>query len=476
MGDWYTLAAAVVAPILAAGVTGHAVLTKRDARSALMWVALAWLVPLLGALLYVVFGINRINRRASALNRVAIGAFERRWEYAPEHLGALLGEGGAHLGALGRANGRITPRPLVRGNRITPLDNGDEAYPAMLAAIDGARESIALATYIFGNDHVGHAFADALERAVARGVAVRVLIDTAGERYTWPSMVGELRARRVPVARFLPAFPARLVGVNLRNHRKLLVVDGRIGFTGGMNIRRHHEMRSGHRATRDLQFRVEGPVVRHLQEVFWEDWLFAAGERLDAPAWFPRLEPAAGGVVARGIPDGPDDDFMRHQMTLEAAVASARHSIRIVTPYFLPDAALISALNIASARGVAVDIILPAHSNLPFIQWAVMGQLPQVLALDCRVWLSPPPFDHAKLMVVDDAWVFLGSSNWDPRSLRLNFEFNLECFDRPLARDVAARINARRAAARRLTRADLAERGLPRRLRDGLARLAAPYL
>lgn len=474
MEFWYSLIA-VIAPVLALIGSAHAVLTKRDSRSALTWVALLWLVPMLGAGLYLLFGINRINRRAAALRRKVLDHFERDHECDLNMLRSRLGPDGQYLEGLAQATNRIVPRPLVQGNSIEPLEDGDEAYPAMLAAIDGAERTVTLATYIFGNDDVGHAFADALQRAVTRGVEVRVLIDNAGERYTWPSMVGDLERRGVPVARFFPGFPVRLVGINLRNHRKLLVVDGCIGFTGGMNIRHHHYRNAGRKTTLDLHFRVEGPVVRHLQEIFYEDWLFATEEELDGPGWFPELTPA-GTMVARGVPDGPDHNFLTHQMALQAAVTTARESVRIVTPYFLPEATLAAALNTASIRGVTVDIVLPEHSNLPFVHWAMMGQIRQVLTYDCRVWLTPKPFDHAKLMVVDDAWVFVGSSNWDPRSLRLNFEFNLECFDRTLAQDLSARVDARIRRAHPLTRGDVDERPLPERLRDGIARLGMPYL
>ena len=474
MEFWYSVAA-LIAPLLAIIASGHAVLTKRDSRSALMWVALLFLVPLIGAVLYLLFGVNRINRRAEAMGRETVDEFQRDHECDLGVLSARLGPDARYLEALARASNRVVPRPLVQGNEVQALVDGDEVYPAMIAAIDAAERTVTLATYIFGNDRIGHDFADALQRAGDRGVEVRVLIDNAGERYTWPSMVGELRRRGISVARFFPGFPVRLVGINLRNHRKLLVVDGEVGFTGGINIRRHHMRNAGRRATRDIQFRLRGPVVRHLQEVFYEDWLFATGERLEGDEWFPSLAPA-GTVVARGIPDGPDHHFMAHQMVFHAAVTTARDSVRIVTPYFLPEATLLAALNTASIRGVQVDIVLPEVSNLPFVHWAMMSHIRQVLTYDCRVWLSPRPFDHSKLLVVDDAWSCFGSSNWDPRSLRLNFEFNVECFDRSLALDLASRIDARIAGARRLELADVEARVLPVRLRDGVARLAMPYL
>ena len=166
----------------------------------------------------------------------------------------------------------------------------------------------------------------------------------------------------------------------------------------------------------DLHFRVEGPVVAHLQEALTEDWAFCTGEELHGERWFPPLGPA-GSVIARGIVDGPDEDFEKLRLSLLGAVACARCSLLIVTPYFLPDSALITALNVAALRGVEVDIILPQKGNLPVVQWASTAQLWQNVQRGCRVFLSPPPFDHSKLMVVDGAWTLIGSANWDARHL-----------------------------------------------------------
>ena len=187
------------------------------------------------------------------------------------------------------------------------------------------------------------------------------------------------------------------------------------------------------------------------------------------------LEPA-GPVVARGIPDGPDEDFETVRWTLLGALACARSTVRIVTPYFIPDAALVTALNVAALRGVRVDVVLPERLNLPVVQWAATAQLWQVMRPHFRVFLTAPPFDHTKLMVVDGVWSLVGSANWDPRSLRLNFEFDVECYDVALARELDALVDERMSLARQLTLEELEARPLPIRLRDGVARLMSPYL
>ncbi|HWV98270.1 MAG TPA: cardiolipin synthase [Candidatus Acidoferrum sp.] len=464
---------------IAALTSGHALLHKRDSRAAALWVLFIWFVPLLGAVLYLSFGINRIRRRAVAIR----GAAERS-AAVPDaagnfSLGAaeVLPPEATHLRTLAQLVGRVVGRPLIRGNKIEPLVNGDAAYPAMLAAIKSAERSISLVTYIFDNDRSGRRFVDALGEAVRRGVQVRVLIDDAGARYSLPSIVHPLRHARVPVARFLPTLaPWRLMTMNLRNHRKIMVVDGRVGFTGGMNLREGNLVAEHPRSpVQDLHFRLEGPAVAQLQEIFVGDWAFATNETLSGESWFPSLSPV-GTVIARAIPDGPDEDFEKLRLTILGALACAETSVQILTPYFLPDPAIVSALNVAALRGVRVDIILPALSNLPFVHWASRAMWWQVLRRGCRIWLTPPPFDHSKLMVVDGQWALVGSANWDARSLRLNFEFNLECYDRELALRLEVLLRQKLAGAKEITLAEIDSRRLPERLRDGSARLLTPYL
>ncbi len=306
-----------------------------------------------------------------------------------------------------------------------------------------------------------------------------MLVDAAGTRYSWPPITRLLARDKIPFARFLPASlltPWRAATVNLRNHRKILVMDGQIAFTGGMNIRQGNVLAGPPRhPVQDLHFRVAGPLVAQLQEAFANDWAFTTREVLDGEIWFPPLKPA-GGVIARAVPDGPDVDFETASWTFLAALAEAQTSVQILTPYFLPDLALISALNLAALRGVRVDIILPAKNNLPYVQWASQAMWWQVLRRGCRLWLTPPPFDHSKLMIVDHHWVSFGSANWDARSLRLNFELNVECYGRDFAREMEGIVALKMARAREVTLAEADGRAFPIKLRDATARLFSPFL
>jgi cardiolipin synthase len=452
----------------------HTLLHKRDSRAATLWLGLIWFLPLFGPILYLSLGVNRIRRRA-----IELGVHKTFSRPIPENLGEPQHDGAEHLKMLSRVVSRIAAQPLTAGNKIEPLVNGDAAFPAMLATIESAKKSITLCTYIFDNDESGGKFVAALKSAVERGVAVRVLIDAAGTRYSWPPITYKLHHAKIPFGKFLPASiftPWRAATINLRNHRKSLIVDGKIAFTGGMNIRHGNVLAEKPKSpVQDLHFRIEGPLVTKLQEAFANDWTFAAIEILDGEIWFPEAK-ESGDVISRVITDGPDADYDKLRLTLLAALAEAQTSVKILTPYFLPDNALVTALNLASLRGVRVDIILPAKNNLPFVQWASRALWWQVLERGCRIWLTSPPFDHSKLMIVDDHWVLLGSANWDARSLRLNFELNVECYGREFAQEMEKVITKKISAAREVTLAEVDARSLPGKLRDAIARLFSPYL
>jgi cardiolipin synthase len=458
----------------ALAVTLHALLNKRHVHTAIGWIALAWLAPFLGALLYLMLGVNRIKRAGVALGLKGTGQ----------------GQGGAanrgsgvdavclpELAGINRLTREVTGRVLLAGNAVAPLVQGDEAFPAMLDAIRSAQFSVTLLTYIFNDDEAGRAFLEALVQTQARGVQVRVLIDAVGARYSRTSMVKQLQQAGVPAAAFLPPRLTRLLAqANLRNHRKIMVVDGALGFTGGMNISAGHWLANQPaEPVQCLHFVVKGPVVTDLQRTFAIDWTFTTGEALQGSPWFVTNAPC-GSVLARGVTDGPDADIDHMRQVILGALATARYRVRIVTPYFLPDDVLLTTLQVTALRGVAVDIVLPAHSNLPLMDWAMRPQFAELVASGCRVYLTGPDFDHTKLFLVDDAWSLIGSTNWDARSLRLNFEYNLECHDAELVRQLDVLVDERVALAHRLTAAELTGQSLAGRLRDRLVWLLSPYL
>jgi cardiolipin synthase len=474
--QWLLASLHIAIALLAAG---HALLYKRDSRAALGWITLCLLFPLLGPVLYYLFGINRVRSQVHRLSRHKPPLLQVAHER-----GLIQLENTTIPVSLARdirlfacISGRVTARPVLAGNRVLMLHNGEEAYPAMLDAIEGASKRILLGSYIFEHDSTGKRFVAALANAHHRGVEVRVLIDGVGELYSWPRIGRILRKAGLPMGRFMPP---RLLppafSINLRNHRKILLVDQRAGFTGGMNIGDRHLATSvSRKRTTDLHFQIQGPVLAQLEQIFLDDWLIATGEAL--PATCQEVQPLADGpACCRCISDGPNDDLDKIALTLMGTISAAREEILIITPYFLPTREMIACLQSAALRGVQVSILLPADNNLPFVHWASRNLLWELLLYDVDIRYQPPPFSHAKLFVVDGHYAQVGSANLDPRSLRLNFELNLELFSEAAVRPLAEEARRLRRLSTPVTLQEVDSRPLPVRLRDAFFWLFQPYL
>src|SRR5690606_16487871 len=321
---------------------------------------------------------------------------------------------------------------------------------------------------------------DALVQAKERGVEIRVLIDAIGSKYSRPQIIRLLRKKDIPCALFMtnPLGFLRMPYANLRSHRKILVVDGHIGFTGGMNIRAGFVSAVAcSDLSSDTHFRVEGPVVLQLVSVFAHDWQFTTKEALGFETWCSTdWQAAEPQVPARCIRSGPDRYMAAtHNMLLGACAIAQRH-IRIQSPYFLPDQILLGALNTAARRGIQVDIVIPGQNNLRLVNYAMTAQLDQVLRAGCRVWRARGPFNHSKLMTIDGVWSYIGSSNLDPRSLRLNFELDVEIYSRDTARQIQNLIDLEIEEAEAVSLESLSSIGFGKRLRNRLIWLASPYL
>jgi cardiolipin synthase len=475
MIDWlpvFLSAAAIAWAIFGLWAAGHALLYKREPRSALGWLAVCLLMPYAGPLIYVLFGINRIGRHTKKAGKFPASAYER----SPAEDRVRPESSSAHSCFI-RISDQVSNRPMVEGNLIDTYFSGDNAYEAMQAAIQRAERSVYLASYIFRTDATGKRFVKVLQDAVERGVEVRVLIDGAGEFYSLPRVTRLLARSGVRHARFIPLrlFPPSL-HINMRNHRKLLIVDSETGFTGGMNIGDHHVTdRQGNTPVVDTHFRLTGPVVTQLEQAFAEDWHFSTGQRLHTSTTTAAAVPT-GTAACRVITDGPDDDLGKLALVMQAAISAAQKSIRIMTPYFLPTAEMIAAMKSAALRGVVVDIILPAKSNLRYVDWATRNLLWEILRWDVNVWYQPPPFAHSKLFIIDDRYAQIGSANIDPRSLRLNFEIAVEVIDDDFAVQLASHCDEVIKRSRRVTLREVDDRGYPTRIRDSIAWLFSPYL
>jgi len=455
---------------------GHALINKRDPKGAFGWIAVCIVFPFIGPFFYIAFGINRVQRRAKKL-------LQRSSAFLDNECGEVLRPDGcpAPVPVVYASRAKIADRvsrwPVCSENRVTLLHNGEDAYPAMLEAIACAQRSIYLATYIFDVDKTGESFITALNKAHKRGVPVRVLVDGVGEMHWGTVATRSLREKGIPVARYLPPtlFPPAFY-INLRNHRKILVVDGEQAFTGGMNISDRHLVHAEGNAdsrTTDIHFRLEGPVARQIEDVFIEDWQFVTGEIL-SPHPFPAG--ADGDSLCRVISDGPDEEMGNLYMVLSGVISSAKQNIRIMTPYFLPPRGIMTALQTAALRGVCIEVVLPEKNDSQFVHWATRNLLWELLAYDARIYYQPPPFAHTKLLLVDDNYVQVGSANIDARSLRLNFELNVEIYDQSMAQLLTNYFQNIKSRCRTVTLEEVDNRPLPERLRDSFAWLFSSYL
>lgn len=457
---------------------GHALLHKRDSRAALGWIAAILLMPPVGLPLYWLFGIARIDSQAGRLMEKA----------ARKVMGGLVDLHGKSLCItrqcappeddmpaawhyLATPGLSITGRHMAGGNQLTALHNGEAAYPVMLDAIAKARERVYLSSFIFGYDEAGHAFAAALREAAERGCDVRLLTDGVGSFHLWPSWKKRL-GPKVKRATFLPPrlIPPQL-SINLRTHRKVLVCDGDVGFTGGMNISEHHFTRPKRPGrVQDIHFRCAGPVAQQLEIAFLMDWSFSSGEPTSATV---REIPKQGDSLCRLLMDGPGTPEDTILDLVCAQISTARDSVRIMSPYFLPPHRLHGELVSAVLRGVEVSVILPDENNHRLVDWAMRHQMPMLADRGIRIFRQPAPFAHTKLLLIDGEYTLLGSANLDPRSLNLNFELVMEVLDLNLTAELTAFYDEVR---NRSLPVPPTYPALPYRLRNAASWIFSPYL
>ena len=355
---------------------------------------------------------------------------------------------------------------LIAGNRIDTLVNGDTIFPAMLAAIRSAQTTINFETFIYWSGDIARRFADALVERARAGVAVRVLLDWAGSRRMDQELLTEMRAAGVQVVRFRPPHWYTLDRINNRTHRKLLIVDGHVGFTGGVGI--GDEWLGDARNPgewRDTHFRITGPMVAMLQGAFAANWVEDTGELLTGACHFPDLKPS-GATVAQIVASTTGSRNYLHMMLMTAIAAAERH-IRIATPYFVPDDVALGQLRDAAARGVEIDILVPGeHTDSELVRRASRHFWRTLLEAGVRIHEYQPTFMHAKLMVVDTVFASVGSTNFDERSFRLNDEANLNVFDAGFAREMIDVFERDLSCARAVTLQAWEARPLRQRLID----------
>lgn len=448
----------------------HALLSKRDSKSALGWVACCLFIPFAGPFIYLIFGINRIEAKAREL-------FD---EERP--LTVKLSTSGAKtlLPKFSMIGKSVTGKEALPYQKFEILENGDELFPRMIEEIESAKQSVFLSSYIFHNDRTGNLFLDALIKAKTRGADVRIIVDGLGA-ILYPPKIGKSLAKANLNVRYFD--PARLLPpslhINMRNHRKLLVIDQRIGFTGGQNITDRHlsKLEGNHKKALDLHFSFRGESAQELQRAFLRDWASCGQPEPMLPSInLPDSERGADNDLARVILDGPNENLDRLNELLLGVFSLAEKRIWIMTPYFLPGFELVGALIAAKHRGVDVKIVLPEKTNIHFTQWATEHGLQHIVSRGLNVFLQPAPFIHTKAIIIDDSYSLIGSANLDPRSLRLNFEIGVEVFSENFNNELESYFQNKLIRSDKLLLGDLRAKPFVIRIRNALAWLFTPYL
>jgi cardiolipin synthase A/B len=470
----------LVSLIIFIGTTFHILLNKKEPRAAALWLLLFWSNPVFGLILYWLLGIDRIRRYLDVKGNSNTGI-----KILPD---AVVNPS---LISLKKTGDAISSKPLLNANRIEVLEDGVNAYPKMLTAIAKARKSVALSTYIFDSDSVGANFASVLASAAARGVKVRVMVDGWGGFNLKRILLSEMKDSGVKFTSFWAR--DRFLGqplLNYRNHRKLLIIDGKKGFTGGMNISQRYfkgplrkvrdwgdllKKTAGKFKDRDVHFEIKGPAVRSMLEVFARDWKQVSGETLEGDCWFPDFD-FSRGVLVRGLDSGPDSGLKRNLEILLGAVRCARKEIILCTPYFIPDRGMLAALRMAAFSGVRVRLFIPAKNNQPLVSWASRSFFKDLLEAKVEINEIKGSFVHTKAVIVDNLWCLIGSSNLDPRSFQLNYEFNIEVYDRLTAGKIKKIIDKYQQHSTTVTFKSLDQESFRAKLLQAISRLVSAYL
>ncbi|MGQ9588753.1 MAG: cardiolipin synthase [Planctomycetota bacterium] len=410
---------------------------KREPAEKLAWSLAIVFLPFLGALLFVVFGLASVPRRVR--RRVErVGGFRASVSFRPGAAagGAVGYPEGTWRGILGKALEAMGEGPRREGNATKLYTRGLPVATDVEKAVEAAKHHVHIEFYIFRDDRLGRRFVDLLIRKLGEGVQVRVIVDGIGSYAGW-KLLKKLRAAGGKAASFRPLFSVEHLSPNFRNHRKIVISDGRVAFFGGMNVGEEYLGREG--AVRcewyDLHMRVEGPAVWDLQRIFLEDWSFATREHLDDPAFSPELE-AAGDSPVQIIAGGPDVDVNPIRFACLRAFSQARRRLLVASPYIVPDMSLRDALAAAALSGVEVDIVTqgyPPDHVLPYACTLYFAE--ELLESGVRFHSYRPGMMHAKAISVDGEWAMVGTANLDNRSMFLNFE-QMAILDGP--RDVEA--------------------------------------
>lgn len=444
---------------------------KREPSSTVAWILFVTMAPILGPFVFFLIGRQRWFRKAIKRRKL----IPSKSTLSDEDVMQYRSMSDLDYNILSLAT-RASEYCPTSENVLVFLPDPGETLNQMRAAIQGAKEFVHLEYYIIANDEVTQALSQDLISAAKRGVEVRVLYDSFGSLSLRKYFLRNLTQGGVKIAGFLPfSLIPQHFNINFRNHRKILIIDGKDAYTGGVNIGRKYLGTRTKNQWHDYSVKVTGPACRQLQDVFAKDWYFTTREELFDARYYPNSESQGSGVV-QVLESGPDSSFRSLHKTTFLAVSSARRSIMMTTPYFIPDPAIKVALTVAAMRGVSVQLILPAKTDAPLVQLAARSFYEDLLKAGVKIYEFQPRVLHAKLLVVDDKWTMLGSGNMDIRSFRLNFELNLMIMDTQLAETCRQTLEEDIQESQLVTWELYEQRPLIKRLAENSCRLLSPIL
>ncbi|MEX0704543.1 MAG: cardiolipin synthase [Planctomycetales bacterium] len=474
---WLTTLAIVLAYLLSLALIRWVLLLKKqNPTSSVAWIMAIVGLPYLGGLLFLLFGVNRVQRRRAGLRRAL-----RSGDGETPLLGQYQVMPGESLNSQQQSLMRLASRSVDKvptyGNRIEVLADTNRTLALLEEAIRSAAETVHLEYYIWQPDRTGTRMRDLLIEKARAGVKVRFLYDKVGSLWLSKRFLRPMVEAGIDVAAFIPGATLReRWSFNLRNHRKIVVVDGRVGFTGGMNIGDEYLGRDPSVGYwRDTHLRIEGPVVLQLQSEFAESWRFATGESLTDPTLFPEPQ-AAGQVLAQLIPGEPTAELSALYNLMFAALNEARDRVLLTTSYFVPFGGLLTALETAALRGVKVRVLVAGPPTYFWTSWAGRSFYEELLSAGVELFEYRRGLMHAKTLTIDGCWSLVGTPNFDARSLALNFEVAVAMYDSRIAAQLEAQFERDIEGARRIDLAEWSNRSTWRVLGENACRLFAPML
>lgn len=449
---------------------------KQQPVSTVAWMMAIVTLPIVGAVLFLLFGINRVDRRlrsrqeAAAIVSRIVPRLATHLQFTSQPMLSI------HRSLMQLAHRVAGTRPTI-GNQVLLLSDTSLAFREIEAGLASAQSSIHLEYYIWQPDRIGTQVRDLLVERARRGVAVRFLYDSLGSMRLTRRFLRPMREAGIRIATFVPGQTFReRWSINLRSHRKIIVVDGRVGFTGGMNVGDEYLGKDPHFGYwRDTHVRLEGPTVLQLQDVFALDWKYATGEDLTHPELYP-LPSIRGNVLAQVIAGGPDQEDGAFHRLLFAAINEARSHLLLETCYFVPPPSLVSALENAALRGVRVRLLVSGPVVYWYTHLAAQSYYDSLLSAGVEIYEYQRGQLHAKTLSVDGAWAFIGTPNFDARSVFLNFEVGVAMYDQGIAEQLEADFERDLADARRIDPETWAKRSAWQRVRENFCRMFSPVL